>query len=918
MKIEFIKVDKVGSMLGLLYGLIVTCNVALANGMEIDICVYGGTSGGVVSAVQASRMGKSVVLLVFGDHVGGMTSGGLGWTDYGNQNAIGGMSREFYQRVGQYYGKSIQWSFEPHVAENVFNDMLREANVPVRFRQRLASVKKENGRIIEISMEDGSRYRAKMFIDATYEGDLMAMAGVSFTVGREGTNVYGESLNGIRPNTPSHQFVVNVDPYWIPGNPASGLLPYIQSGDGGTPGDGDHRVQAYNFRLCLTQVETNKIPITAPPGYDAEKYELLARYIEARLNAGHSLNLKSFLKIDSIPNGKTDINNNGAFSTDFIGMNYTYPTNNYVERERIWKEHEYYIKGLLYFLATDPRVPANVRSEMQSYGYCKDEFVDTGGWPHQLYVREARRMISDYVMTQADCQGNKVAFDSVGLGSYTMDSHNCQRIVQNGVVRNEGDVQSSVPRPYPISYRSIVPKMVECENLFVTFALSASHIAFGSIRMEPVFMILSQSAATAASFAIDDNVPVQQVNYEKLKIQLLADKQLLTWGSDTGGSSGIIVDNSDTNGIIITGEWTASTSKSGFWGVNYIHDGNTNKGLKSVRFIPTIPSNAMYEVYVRWTEDPNRADNVPVFVIHSGGTNLFYVNQKTNGGKWNYLMTAPFRAGTNGSVLIRTDSTTGYVIADAVRFVPSGYQEIPEVQLIATRKVSSEIGGKTGLITFMRKGDTNSILNVHYLISGTASNGIDYAELPGIVSIPAGESFASVVIEPINDTIPEGDEQIEISIVPDNSYTIGPFSNATVIIEDAPYSKWKLSCFTPEQMADDNIVNDNADPDGDGIVNIKEYLLGLNPCQVDANIESLPCARWNGNSFVLTIKLNKNALDYDVLFEYSNNLVNWGRGGDLLKVTVLDIDGNHKTMEVILNSDTMKSGFIRWRPIPKY
>jgi len=897
--------------------LFLTCNVAYPNVVETDICVYGGTSGGVISAVQASRMGKTAVLLVFGNHVGGMTSGGLGWTDYGNQNAIGGMSREFYQRVGRYYGKSIQWTFEPHVAEKVFLDMLNEANVIVRYRQRLAGIKKEGGKIVEISMEDGSRYRAKMFIDATYEGDLMAMAGVSFTVGREGTNVYGESLNGIRPNTPNHQFVVDVDPYRVIGDPSSGLLPYIQPGDGGRPGDGDHRVQAYNFRLCLTQVETNKIPITAPPNYDPEKYELLARYISARLNAGHSLNLKSFLKIDSMPNGKTDINNNGAFSTDFIGMNYTYPTNNYIEREKICKEHEYYIKGLLYFLATDPRVPANVRSEMQSYGFCKDEFIDTGGWPHQLYVREARRMISDYVMTQADCQGNRIAYDSVGLGSYTMDSHNCQRIVQNGVVKNEGDVQSGVPRPYPISYRSIVPKKEECENLFVTFALSASHIAFGSIRMEPVFMILSQSAATAASFAIDDRIPVQQVNYEKLKIQLMADKQLLMWGSDSGSASGIIIDNSDTNGVILTGEWTASTSKSGFWGINYFHDGNTNKGQKSVQFVPTIPSNAMYEVYLRWTEDPNRADNVPVYIIHSSGTNIFYINQKTNGGKWIYLMTAPFRVGTNGSVLIRTDSTTGYVIADAVRFVPTGYQDLPEVQLIATKPIAAESGDKTGLITFMRKGDTNSELIVRYSVSGTASNGIDYAELTGALKFSPGESFAFVPIEAIRDSIPEGDESLIISLEQSSSYTIGSFSNAIVTIEDMPYSKWKLFHFTQDEMANQEIIGDNADPDGDGIVNIKEYVLGLNPKLPELNYETFPSARWKNNFFILTIKLNKNASDYDVLFEYSDDLIKWNSGEYFLKLTVLDIDDDYKTMEVVLDPANRNSGFIRWTPVPK-
>ncbi len=905
---------KIGKLLATVVSLSQISSSVFANVIETDICVYGDTAGGVAAAVQSSRMGKNVVLLAFGDHIGGMTSGGLGWTDYGNQNAINGIAREFYQRIGQYYGMSIRWTFEPHIAEAVLKSMLNDANVKVFYQQRLSSVNKNGKQIAEIVMENGDRYIAKVFIDATYEGDLMAMAGVSFTFGREGTNVYGESLNGIRPNTPQHQFVVNVDPYKTPGNPSSGLLPYIQPGDGATPGDGDKRIQAYNFRLCMTKVATNKIPVEPPPNYDAYNYELLARYIQTRLNVGHSLNLGMFLKIDGIPNNKTDINNNGAFSTDFIGMNYTYPTNSYVERQKIWKEHEYYIRGLLYFLATDERVPQNIRTEMQSYGFCKDEFVDTGGWPHQLYVREARRMVSDYVMTQANCQGNRIITDSVGLGSYTMDSHNCQRIVQNGVVKNEGDVQSSVPQPYPISYRSIVPKIDECENLFVVCALSSTHISYGSIRMEPVFMILGQSAATAATFAIDENTSVQDINYEKLKIQLLADRQILFWGNDSGSTTGIILDNTDINGVYITGDWTGSTSKSGYWGSNYIHDGNTNKGQKSVRYVPTIPSNGNYEVYLRWTDDPNRADNIPVQIVHSSGTNVITVNQKTNGGKWNLLTTVPMRAGTNSSVTIKTDATTGFVVADAVRFVPVGQQDLSQVQIITTIKDAYEWKDHPAIFTLMRSGDTNKELTICYSISGTASNGIDYSELNGMAFFATGSMFNTIAIEPIADSLIEGNETVTITLLQNTNYIIGNLSNATSYIIDKPFSNWKLTRFSQVQLQDENISGDNADPDSDGITNLKEYVLGLNPLVPDSDKNQFPKAEWRNDEFVVTLKFNKQASDYNVLFEASSNLLHWSSNTNVISTSVINEEVDFTTIQSRYKNQS-RCGFIRWLPL---
>ncbi|MBI4663109.1 MAG: FAD-dependent oxidoreductase [Verrucomicrobia bacterium] len=496
--------------------------------IESDVCVYGGTSGGVVAAVQATRMGKTAVVVEFGRHLGGLSSGGLGATDIGNKTAIGGISREFYRRLGKHYGKEEQWTFEPHVAENIFYQMVNEAGVPVYLEQRLASVKMDGLRITEIATRSGKVFRAKMFVDATYEGDLMAKAKVSYTVGREANSKSNETLNGVRAETPKHQFTVPVDPYVKPGEPSSGLLPFVQSGEGGRPGEGDRSVQAYNYRLCFTTNAAQRLPLPKPANYDPAIYELLGRYLEALLAAGQRPRLSQFWNPIWMPNGKTDINNNGGFSTDFIGMNHDYPEADYGTREKIVKAHEDYTRGFIHFLATDPRVSQEMREEMRRWGPVRDEFLDTGGWPHQLYVREARRMISDHVMTEHNCRGTLKAEDSVGLGAYNMDSHNCQRIVRNGRVLNEGDVQVAV-KPYAISYRSIVPRQGECENLFVPVCLSATHIAYGSIRMEPVFMILGQSAATAACLAIDERIPVQKVNYRSLSVRLLADKQVLQW-----------------------------------------------------------------------------------------------------------------------------------------------------------------------------------------------------------------------------------------------------------------------------------------------------------------------------------------------------------------------------------------------------
>ena len=642
---------------------------ARAEVIETDVLVFGATAGGVSAACTAQRFGKSVVVTEFGRHVGGLTSGGLGWTDIGNKAAIGGFAHDFYKTLGKHYGREEAWWFEPHIAEETLRARLAESKVRVLFEQRLASVKKSGAKIVEIAMENGNVFRAKTFIDCTYEGDLMARAGVKYMVGREANERFGETLNGVRASTPSHQFGVKVDPYVKPGDAASGLLPLVVGEPLGEAGAGDRSVQAYNFRLCFTKNPANRNPIEPPAGYDARRFELLGRYCEALVAADKKPTLKTFLKIDMVTPDKTDINNNGAISTDFIGENYAYPDADYATRAKIWQAHEDYIRGFLTFLATDPRVPENVRTEMQQWGLCKDEFQDTGGWPHAMYVREARRMIGAYVMSEKNCRQIETPDDAVGLGAYNMDSHNCRRIVQDGVARNEGDVQVGV-KPYPVSYRAIIPRAEECENLWVPVALSATHIAYGSIRMEPVFMILGQSAATAASMSIDDRVPAQKVDYAKLRAQLEKDGQVLAWAASGAASApvrkhdGLVIDDADAQK---TGEWVASSVAGAQQaGTGYLHDGNANKGGLSIRWTPEIAEAGDYEIGILFPPNPNRATNAPVTVeIPGQPARTVKVNQREADG---VKMLGRFTLAKGKGVVITLSNrdTDGHVVADGI------------------------------------------------------------------------------------------------------------------------------------------------------------------------------------------------------------------------------------------------------------
>lgn len=519
---------------------------------EADVIVYGGTSAAVIAAVQAAKMNKSVIVVSPDIHLGGLTSGGLGFTDSGNTGSIGGLSREFYQRIYKAYGSDeawkwqqrsdfsnkgqgtkamnesdqTMWTFEPHIAEKVYDEWTAELGIRVyrdEWLNRETGVEVKDGRIVSVTTLSGKTFTGKAFIDATYEGDLMAAAGVSYHVGREANSVYGEEWNGIQTGVLHHKhwFAADISPYKIPGDPSSGVLPGISTEDPGVKGEGDKKVQAYCFRMCLTYDPENQISFPRPADYDSTRYELLVRVY----NSGWR---ETFNKFDTIPNRKTDTNNHGPFSTDNIGMNYDYPDASYERRKEIIREHESYQKGLMYFIANDPRIPQDVQKEFRTWGLPKDEFTDNDNWPHQLYIREARRMTGVSVMTEHEVLGKKDVNDPVGMGSYTLDSHNIQRYIKDdGYVQNEGDIGVKVPKPYKISYGALVPKREEVQNLLVPVCISSSHIAFGSIRMEPVFMILGQSAATAAAIAIDKGIAVQDVDYSELRAQLEKDRQRL-------------------------------------------------------------------------------------------------------------------------------------------------------------------------------------------------------------------------------------------------------------------------------------------------------------------------------------------------------------------------------------------------------
>lgn len=686
--------------------------------VTVDVVIYGGTSAGIACAVRLARLGREVVVVSPDTHIGGLTSSGLGWTDSGEKAVIGGLAREFYGRIWQHYASGdawrwqtrdeyggrgqgspavdgasrTMWVFEPHAAEAVFEDLVAEAGVRIdrdEWLDREHGVSREGARIAAIRTLSGTEYRAQVFIDATYEGDLMAAAGVTYAVGRESSSAYGEPWNGAQPDARHHghhfdSTVANpVDPYVLPGDPSSGLIDGIDAEPPAPRGTGDHRVQAYCFRMCLTDHPENRALFEEPEGYQPARYELMARTFEAGWR-------DTLPPSDPIPNRKTDANNHGPMSTDHIGANYAYPEASYAERRAIVRDHELYQKGLFYFLRTSPRVPEATRSQMSRWGLAADEFTDNGHWPYRLYIREARRMVSDTVVTEADVLGKRAVTEPIAMGSYQMDSHNVRRYVTaEGAVENEGDLAVRPDGPYAIPYGAISPRREECANLLVPVCVSSSHIAYGSIRMEPVFMILGDSAAHAAHLAIEGRCAVQDVPYGALAGalrevgQVLETPPALEQAREARSAKeaqrsvllsslpGVVMDDVTAT---LTGSWQTSVASDRFVGPSYRHDGNAGTpGPRAIFRSKPLEAGA-FDLRLGFPYGNNRATKVRVTVRTGDSEPVeMTVDQRRRppiDGLWVSLGELRVKAGEDVTVTVHGGASDGYVVADAVQLLP--------------------------------------------------------------------------------------------------------------------------------------------------------------------------------------------------------------------------------------------------------
>ena len=876
--------------------------------LDCDLCIYGATSGGVIAAAQAVRHGLKIVLIDPGSHVGGMSSGGLGATDKGNVDSIGGLSSEFYLRIARKYNPTAttrKFLFEPKVASAVFNDLLTSAAVTPLLNEPLSTVRKSGTTIREIETSTGLVVRAGMYLDTTYEGDLLAAAGINFRLGRESNATHNETKNGVL--TPSTSIFVNleIDPYLVPGNAASGLIPGISPGPPAVPGTADSLVQAYNYRLCLTQA-SNRLPIPAPPDYHASDYELIGRFLAAKAATGGAVDLASFTNgifhnigtADGMPNGKSDWNSNKGMSSDWIGHSHEWATASYARRAEIAREHENYTRGIFEFLRTDPRVPAQIKTELATWGLPADEYGGNGHWSPQLYVREARRMVGDYILTEANGRGTSVAPKSIALASYAMDSHYCQRVVVSGKTHAEGGFFELPPKPWPIGLGAITPRAGECTNLLATFALSASHVAFSSARMEPVFMMTSHSAATAGAIALRQQLPVQSISYPELSTLLQSDGQILEWATATTGN-GLIVEAEGPGGNPqpASGSWTVSSSNAGFSGSGYLYASSSNSITRYCTFSPSLPAAGTYRVLLSWVQSSNRATNTKVAITHSAGVENLTVNQKLDPdgiapeGGWKDVGTWTFAAGTAPLIRLDATGTDGLVIADAVRLEPTGTLVLPAtVNIAAHDAVTSESGGNPARIIFRREGLLTGALTIYIASTGTATPGADGTALPSSIVFAAGSAQTSLAVSATADTLVEGPESLVVSLSPGSGYTPGPAGAATITLEDNRYDAWRFATFSPPQNADPIISGPTSDPDQDGLSNHIESITGGNPFSAgDAPpLTIVP----QGSQLILTLRRSRSAAEAPIVIQSSPDLVTWpAETGAILTKTTETPDG---------------------------
>ncbi|MGW8314105.1 MAG: FAD-dependent oxidoreductase [Bacteroidales bacterium] len=638
-----------------------------------SVVVYGATASGCIAAIAAARSGVKVLLIEPGKNVGGMVTGGLSHNDYGDLTVIGGLAREFYEKVADHYQKPIYYwrGPEPGVGEMIFREWLEEAGVSLIFGNRVMEVANKDGVIQWIVLTNGDTIRGRVFVDASYEGDLMARAGVTYSIGREGISEYGESWAGRRAILPDgHQMLPRVSPFDEEGN----LLPLINDVPLVKEGEADKAVQGYGFRLIVTDRDENRIPFSRPVGYDSTRYALIKKYYEVHPEAGNMVHLWP-----TLPNGKADMNSSGPISTNVVnGLNWEYPDADYERRDEIWQEMKAYTLGLLYFLSNDPSIPVHIREETSGMGFCRDEFTDNGYFPHQLYIRVARRMKGEYFMTQHDLGSDALKYDAIGMGSYNIDIRHVQRTYipvsrfpeLHYEVYNEGYLSIPVT-PYQIPYRSLLPRYRECKNLLVSVCMSASFIANASIRMEPQYMIMGHAAGVAAAMASLENSSVHTIDMAELQSVLKAEGQVLSLADNPYGAfqseREIIIDNNMRRFTRKSGPWQAvETEHNGRYRMNYALN-NSREG--TFGFIPWIREGGKYAISLWYPSSTAYSDQVRVQIHHLYGTEIQEVNQQQYGGRWTELGTFEIQGGRSEVITIVADSSSGPVTADAVRLV---------------------------------------------------------------------------------------------------------------------------------------------------------------------------------------------------------------------------------------------------------
>jgi hypothetical protein len=658
----------------LIASILLILSIYKAEAQEYDVVVYGATASGVVSAIAASNEGARVLIAEPRWNAGGMVTGGLSHTDYGDRTVIGGLTFQFYRKVADHYNTHVfYWRGpEPHVGEKIMLDWLKESNVEIWFGKRLLKVQKDDNVIQKLIFTDSTEVSAKVFIDAGYEGDLMARSGVSYTWGREGKKEYNESWAGRQPVTfTSHQINARISPF--NNDKEKKLLPLVHKKPMVEIGEGDQGIQSYCFRLIATNQPENMVPWRKPGNYNPGNYELVRRYYLAQPDAGPLIGFWP-----TLPNGKSDINSSAGISTNLLdGSSWEYPEAEYPRRDSIWQWHKDYTLGLAWFLLTDPGVPKRVRDEMKTFGLCKDEYTDNGNFPHQLYVREARRMKGEYFMTQHDLMEDTVKYDAIGMGSYNIDVREMQRSYieisrfpdLKYETYNEGYLSIPVAQ-YEIPYRSLVPKYAECQNLIVPVCISGSHLAIASVRMEPQYMIMGESAGVAAALAVKTNRAVQKIDLFALQEKLIARKQILSLKENPYGlwnsEDEIIIDNNMKQFVLFTGDWFENeTMNNGRFEMNFRYKSRASEG--SAEYNPYLFKSGNYNVYIWHPVSKEFEPNIQVEINHSEGKDLIRVDQNKNGGSWYKLGSWVFEKGYQNRVTIKGE-TGKYVIADAVKF----------------------------------------------------------------------------------------------------------------------------------------------------------------------------------------------------------------------------------------------------------